>query len=145
MASGDQGLRGQILATVREAAESLGFEPRVILDGPVDSGIDRRTGTEILATLREALSNVWRHANASHVEVEVVVGRDVCLRVVDDGIGLPSGKTRTGRGLTNMAARATKLGGGLELQPREPHGTILVWRVAARLISTTREMWRCAR
>ncbi len=126
---GDEGLRGQILATVREAADSLGFEPRVILDGPVDSGIDRSIGTEILATLREALSNVWRHANASHVTVEVVVGRDVCLRVVDDGVGPPARDAPTGRGLTNMAARAAKLDGRFELRRRDPSGTILEWRV----------------
>ena len=107
---------------------------RVILDGPVDSGIDRAIGTEILATLREALSNVSRHANASRVEVEVVVGRDVCL------------SCRRRRGRSAIAARADGQGSRqhgapgppssaarCELRRREPHGTVLEWRVAARL------------
>jgi signal transduction histidine kinase len=127
-----EALRGQILAEVRDAAESLGFEPRVILDGPVDSAIDETVATELLATLREALSNVWRHAAASLVDVEVVVGRDVTLRVADDGIGPPDAPSPTGKGLANMTARARRLGGSLQLDARAPKGTVLEWRVPRR-------------
>jgi signal transduction histidine kinase len=127
-----EALRGQILSEVRDAAESLGFEPRVILDGPVDSAIDETVATELLATLREALSNVWRHASATLVDVEVVVGRDVTLRVADDGIGPPEAPSATGKGLTNMTARARRLGGSLQLDRRAPKGTVLEWRVPRR-------------
>jgi signal transduction histidine kinase len=127
-----EALRGQILDEVRTAAESLGFEPRVILDGPVDSAIDETVAVELLATLREALSNVSRHAAATLVDVEVVVGRDVTLRVADDGTGPPAAPTPTGKGLVNMAARARRLGGSLLLDRREPTGTLLEWRVPRR-------------
>jgi signal transduction histidine kinase len=126
--SGD-GLRGRILASVREAVGTLGFEPRVILDGPVDSGIDPEVATDVLATLREALSNVARHARATRAEVEVEVANEVQLRVSDDGIGPPSGPTPEGKGLPNMAARAEKWGGSLDLRSRQPRGTVLEWRV----------------
>jgi two-component system, NarL family, sensor histidine kinase DevS len=125
------GLRSEILALARDAAGSLGFEPRVILDGPVDAGVDTATGAEVLATLREALSNVARHAQATSVEVEVVVGSEVCLTVADDGIGPPAEAAPTGKGLPNMAARAARLGGSFELRPRQPRGTVLEWRVPA--------------
>ena len=114
---------------MHEAAGPLGFEPRVLLDGPLDTGVDDRTGVELLATLREALSNVARHAQASRVEVEVLVEGDVCLRVTDDGIGPPSAETPRGKGLDNMATRAADLGGELRLTEREPTGTVLEWRV----------------
>jgi signal transduction histidine kinase len=127
-----EALRGQILDEVRAAAEVLGFQPRVILDGPVDSAIDETIAVELLATLREALSNVWRHAAATLVDVEVVVGRDVTLRVADDGLGPPAAPTPTGKGLVNMAARAHRLGGSLRLDRREPKGTLLEWRVPRR-------------
>jgi signal transduction histidine kinase len=127
-----EALRGQILTEVREAADSLGFEPRVILDGPVDSAIDETVAVELLATLREALSNVWRHARATHVDVEVGVGDDVTLCVADDGIGPPEAPSPTGKGLSNMAARARRLGGSLQLDRREPNGTLLEWRVPRR-------------
>ncbi len=125
----DAGLRKSILALVREAVGPLGFEPRVLLDGPLDTGVDDLIAAELLATLREALSNVARHAQASRADVEVVVEGDVCLRVIDDGVGPPGKETRRGNGLRNMAARAAKLGGTLDLRGGELAGTILEWRV----------------
>jgi signal transduction histidine kinase len=124
----DDGLRQSVLAMVRKTATSLGFEPRVLLDGPVDSGVDKRVAAELLATLQEALSNVARHAHASRVDVELVVDGDVCLRVIDDGVGPPNEATTRGNGLANMAARAEKLGGSLDLQPGPGSGTVLEWR-----------------
>jgi signal transduction histidine kinase len=121
------GLRTRILSLVREASGPLGFEPMVLLDGPVDTGIDDRMGVELLATLREALSNVARHARASRVDVEVVVAGDVRLRVIDDGVGPPGPDALTGKGLRNMETRAARLGGGLELRAGDPAGTILEW------------------
>ncbi len=121
--------RSRILALVHEAIGPLGFEPRVLLDGPVDTGMRPDTANELIATLREALSNVARHARASRVEVEVVFADDVRLTVVDDGIGPPAAEAPRGKGLANMAARATKLGGTFAMVPAEPTGTRLEWRV----------------
>ena len=121
-------LRNRVLSLAREATGPLGFEPRVLLDGPLDTGVDERIAVELVATLREALSNVARHARASRVEVDVLVQGDVCLRVVDDGVGPPGDDTPRGKGLPNMAARAANLGGSLELRRGEPSGTVLEWR-----------------
>ena len=123
------GLRTRVLSLVGEAAGALGTEPRVLLDGPLDTGLDPRIGTELLATLREALSNIARHARAVRVDVEVLVEEDVCLRVVDDGIGPPAAGVPRGKGLANMEARASALGGTLELRAGNPAGTVLEWRV----------------
>ena len=57
------GLRDGVLALGRQAAGALGFEPRCFFDGPVDSGVGADLATELLATLREALTNVARHAH----------------------------------------------------------------------------------
>jgi signal transduction histidine kinase len=124
------GLRTRILALAHETAGPLGFEPRVLLDGPIDSGLDDRLGAEVLSTLREALTNVARHARAHEAEVEVLVGpHDVCLRVVDDGIGPPGPDTPRGSGLANLAARAERLDGQLVLRTNQPAGTVLEWRI----------------
>jgi len=122
------GLRVQVFAMATEAAGSLGFEPRVLLDGPLDTGLDDRIGVELLATLREALSNVARHARATRVDVEVIVDQGVCLRVTDDGVGPPADDVPRGNGLRNMAARAEKLGGHMTLRAGDPGGTVLEWR-----------------
>jgi signal transduction histidine kinase len=130
---GGEGLRDQILALTGEASGPLGVEPRVLLDGPVDTGVDHATGAELLATLREALSNVARHAGARRVDVEVTVDHlEVRLRVVDDGVGLPTGELPPGNGIRNMAARAEQLGGTFELRPAPSTGTVLEWRVPVR-------------
>jgi signal transduction histidine kinase len=123
------GLRDRILSLVHDAAGPLGFEPRILLDGPIDTGVSDRVGAELLATLREALSNVARHAQATKVEVEVVIDGELCLQVVDDGVGPPGELTRRGKGLDNMAARAVALGGALEIGPAPGRGTALSWRV----------------
>lgn len=123
------GLRNRIMALARDAAGPLGFEPRVVLEGPLDTGVDERVAVELLATLREALSNVARHASASRTEVEVVVEGDVCVRVEDDGVGPPGDDAPRGNGLRNIAERATMLGGTISLRAAEPAGTVLEWRV----------------
>jgi signal transduction histidine kinase len=126
----EHGLRDRILSLIREAAGPLGFEPQVLLDGPIDTSVSDRVAAELLATLREALSNVARHAHATKVEVEVVLGDDgLCLRVVDDGVGPPGETTPRGKGLDNMAARAVALGGEMEIRPASYRGMALEWRV----------------
>jgi signal transduction histidine kinase len=129
--SSSGGLRNRVLAMGREATGALGYEPRCFFDGPVDSGVDDDLAADLLATLREALSNVARHARATQVKVEVVVTDHVVLRVVDDGIGPPAPDAPRGHGLDNMAARANHRGGRFELRAGTPTGSALEWQVPA--------------
>ena len=85
----------------------------------------------VLAVLREALSNVSRHAGASRAEVALDVGADVVLTVTDDGIGIPHGGRRSG--LRNLTERAESCGGSFEVRRAGPDGgTVAIWRVPAR-------------
>jgi signal transduction histidine kinase len=122
------GLRDQVLAVAAEAGGPLGFDPRVLFDGPVDTVADS-VATEVLAVLREALANVARHARASRVDVEVSLDGDLVLSVRDDGRGLPAERRAGGRGLANMAARASALGGSMHASAGETTGTAVEWRV----------------
>jgi signal transduction histidine kinase len=85
--------------------------------------------------LREALSNVARHAGATEADVTVDIGDDgyLSVTVTDNGSGIPPGPRRSG--LRNLAERATALGGELRLSPAGPAGprpgTMLEWRVPA--------------
>jgi signal transduction histidine kinase len=123
------GLRNRVLALGREAAGALGFEPRCFFDGPVDSAVADDLADDLVATLRETLSNVARHAGATVVEVEVLVTDDVVVRVVDDGVGPPDPDRPRGHGLKNMQARAAAHGGRLQLRAGPSGGTVLEWRV----------------
>jgi signal transduction histidine kinase len=90
--------------------------------------VDRACREQLLAVLRESLSNVIRHAAATAVEVELTAGHELVLRVSDDGQGASS-DWGEGSGLKNMASRAADLGGSFALGINTPRGTILQWRV----------------
>ncbi|MBO2445421.1 histidine kinase, partial [Actinomadura nitritigenes] len=77
--------------------------------------------------VREALSNVARHARAGEAAVAIDVGDELMLRVEDDGVGIPEGGRRSG--LRNMTERAEACGGSCTTRGRPGGGTILAWRV----------------
>jgi signal transduction histidine kinase len=125
------GLRTRVLSLTSEAAATLGFAPKVHMDGPLEAATDAPTQEELLKTLREALSNVVRHANASSVEILLrAASGTITLRVADNGMGLPK-DARRGHGLDNMQTRAESLGGVCELSARRGGGTVVTWRVPA--------------
>ncbi|HVW32361.1 MAG TPA: GAF domain-containing protein [Acidimicrobiia bacterium] len=126
-----ESIRHRILALAREARGALGFLPEVPVNGAVDTLVRDDVGRELLATLREALSNVARHAGAGRVEVELSAGVEIVLRIVDDGRGLPDAPSR-GLGLRNMASRAEALGGRCDIRRGESSGTVVEWTVPAR-------------
>jgi signal transduction histidine kinase len=127
----EQGVRARVLEICAEAGRTLGFEPEVRFAGPIERQVSPPMAAELLSTLREALSNVARHAEAHQAEVELSVHDDVQLRVLDDGIGVVVDPTRrpTGNGLSNMVQRAEALGGSFALQSRPEGGTEVSWRV----------------
>ncbi len=77
--------------------------------------------------LREAVTNVLRHALASRVEVELSP-RDggLCLSIADDGRG---GATTPGNGLGGMRERLAAVGGTLEIDSPAGGGTRLLLRL----------------
>jgi signal transduction histidine kinase len=125
---GEQSLRVMVLALASEAIPTLAFEPRIHFDGPVDSAIDPALAEHLLATLRELLSNVTKHARATAVDVYLRVGVDVSLAVIDNGIGITK-ERKGGQGLRNLRHRARSLGGELILEKGQGHGTVATWRV----------------
>ncbi len=121
-------LRVRVIEICAEAARALGFEPTLRFHGAVARGAQARVAVELLSALREALANVARHAQARHVDVEISLGKDLRLRVADDGVG-PSKRRSGGRGVANMAERAALLGGSFALLARPEGGTEVDWRV----------------
>jgi two-component system, NarL family, sensor histidine kinase DevS len=126
----ERGLRVDIFAQVDSARASLGFDPELRFEGLVDSLVSDKVAEHLLSVLREALSNVAQHAQASRAEVLVEVGTDtgLLLRVTDNGRGLPSAPT-PGRGLHNLEERAAQLGGDFSASSGPDGGTVVEWRV----------------
>lgn len=124
-------LRATVLATCAEAAESLGFEPHLRMEGPLDLAVPRALHAQVVATLREALSNVARHSGANTVEVVVRADTErsrLDLLVCDDGKGMPS-LPQHRSGLANITERAERLGGEVVIDTAPAKGTRIIWRV----------------
>ena len=129
-------LRGDIVGLVEEITPLLGFAPSLRLGAGLGGQIRPEIADHALAALREALSNAARHAAASRVEVNVDLSADgmLTVQVTDNGTGVPADGRRSG--LRNLATRAEKLGGELQLSPADPGtpspGTRVEWRVPLR-------------
>ena len=121
-------LRARIVELIEQLAPAIGFAPTLRLEGLVDTRISKDVADNLLPVLREALSNIARHAKANRADVSVVVDDDwATLTVSDNGIGIPDDGRRSG--LANLGARAKSLGGTFVAQSVPEGGAELVWRV----------------
>jgi signal transduction histidine kinase len=127
----DQGFRSTFLALIRDLNSVVGFEARTSLDGPLDAAITNELAEHLLATVREALTNIGRHARASEASVNLSIKGGLCiLQVRDNGRGV--GETAPGEGglgLGNLRRRAEKLHGQLVVENLDTGGTLLTWQV----------------
>jgi signal transduction histidine kinase len=123
-------LRDGVIGVVEESAQALGFPPSLEFSGPVDTLPSAQTAGEVLAVLRESLSNVARHAQATEADVCLRVdGGFLVLTVQDNGVGVDPAAPR-GNGLANLQARAARLGGTSTVDAG-PGGTgsVVRWRI----------------
>jgi len=124
---GNASVRDALLDVGREAGHSLGFQPVIRFEGPIDTVVSQEVSVHLVAVAREALSNVARHAAADIVEIELRAGDELSLSVIDDGKGFDADVHESG--LANLRARAEQLGGTFEVAGMVGGGTRLVWRV----------------
>jgi signal transduction histidine kinase len=133
--AGAGGLRSEIDEVLEHAEDALGFAPSLRTDGPL-SAVPDEVGADLIAVLRESLTNAAKHADATAVQVEVRVGSALEASVTDNGTGMPASLSRRS-GLSNLQARAEAHGGSLTISPAQGGGTEVVWWVP--LTSTARD------
>ena len=131
---GRRGALGQELTdVVAQASRVLGFTPALRIEGPVDTLLSDEVRTEMVASMREALGNVARHARATHASVVIgIVDDQVLMTVTDNGVGPPDDEAAKlgGHGLNNLMSRAAAFGGCCTLTRRdasEGSGAVLLW------------------
>ena len=125
-----EGLQPKVLDLMHELRAVLNLHPQVSISGPVDTVVTGPLADEVLSVLREALTNVGKHAEATKVVITVTAGDELRLVVADDGIGVGPARERAGSlGLKNMRQRAERLGGGMEIGKSREGGTRLTWHV----------------
>ncbi len=117
----------EILGEIRSEAEQRLRTVDIALDWQqpddlVDPALDQAQSLHLFRIVREAISNVIRHARAQALRVRMASdGRVLRLELIDDGVG-PS-NTGAGRGKDNMRARARELDGDITWKGGTAGGT----------------------
>jgi signal transduction histidine kinase len=121
-------LRTELRELIDGASRSLGFKPTLELAGPLDSAVPDEARPDLVAVVREALSNVARHARASAVRVGIraTTGR-LTVTIADNGGGA-AGAAEQG-GLANTRQRAARHNGHFEVRANQPAGTVIEWNI----------------
>jgi len=136
-------LRGIISELRPSLLDDLGLLPAIeaLLDRRRDAGLEIDSelalqsdalGPELETTIyrlvQEALTNVVKHAQATHVRVCVELdGGRVHIDVTDDGIGFDTDARTSGFGLAGMRERVYLAGGELRIEPLDPGTRVSVW------------------
>jgi len=120
------------LSLRQELADLVGqlsgpYQARVALDVSCPSDlVAPHLGDELLAVVKEALSNALRHSGARDIDVRVDGSpARVMVSVTDDGAGFDPTRARRGMGLANMAGRVEAAGGSFTLDTAPGKGTVV--------------------
>jgi signal transduction histidine kinase len=120
------GLRAELHGLVDEATENLGFPPRLSIEGFL-GGLEDTLEADVVAVVREGLSNIARHARAGTASVDITGGDPIRIEIRDDGVGTDPGLARSG--LVNLGSRAAARSGSFDVRRGDPRGTVLCWEV----------------
>lgn len=129
----DLGLAAAITWHAQQVSERAGFEVEVDVP-PSDVSVDSAGAIVLYRVLQEALTNIARHAKATHVTVTLRErAPHVTLEVKDDGRGFdPDAPTRS-FGLLGMRERTASVGGLLEIESGQGKGTLVRAQVPRKL------------
>jgi len=126
-----RGTRDDVLSLLQELRPVVGFDVHTSFEGPVDTAIPDRVRDHLLAVIREAVTNIGRHAQATKATLAIAATNGQCrLRIEDDGCGMVESEAASrGHGLSNLRRRAEKLHGQFEIDSPTAGGTVLIWQV----------------
>jgi signal transduction histidine kinase len=117
-------LRTSLREVVNELTNHTSLHTRIDTTGPLEV-LPGYLAEHAEAVIREAVSNVVRHAGADELTVAVSVADDLVIEVTDDGVGIPASGRRSG--LHNLSQRAARSNGRLTIERPAAGGTRLVW------------------
>jgi signal transduction histidine kinase len=126
-----EGLRQRVLEVTSDLTPALGFAPHVAFAGLLDIRMEEELIQDVVACVRETLTNVAKHARAKSALVDIsLADRTLTVTVTDDGIGLQ--ETTRSSGTANLRTRAEKWDGSFELSRGPSGGTTAIWKVRVR-------------
>jgi signal transduction histidine kinase len=125
--TGGQTLEERVYALSAEIESRLGVLADVKIAADIDHDVGPQCAQHCVQALREILSNVVRHSQATSVDITVDTNDDLIEVVVrDNGVGfLPN--VGSGRGVRNLSSRARELGGNCTIKSKIGSGTTVRW------------------
>ncbi len=125
----DAGFEPAVRLVLAESSRLLGHHPSLQQDGVLALVSDDIAG-EAVDVIRELLTNVAKHAHASHSSVRVsVADRAFTVAVTDNGVGIDPAANPGGLGLDNLRERAERRGGAFCIAPSADGGSSATWTV----------------
>jgi signal transduction histidine kinase len=121
-----RGLRARLQNAITDTTADSAIRTTVRLSGAFDR-VPAGLAEHAEAVVREAVSNVLRHARAAELAVSVSLDGDLVVEVTDTGVGMPEAVARSG--LRNLEQRAAEAGGSLRVDRPDTGGTRLMWTV----------------
>ncbi|WP_336844670.1 nitrate/nitrite two-component system sensor histidine kinase NarX [Providencia rettgeri] len=120
----EPGLLPSLESTINEFSERMGYTVTLNYDLPAKS-ISPHQSIHIIQIVREALTNILKHANATSAEVSLKqYDGIVTITITDDGAGITSNTDKLNHyGLIIMRERALSLNGNCYITPRLQGGT----------------------
>lgn len=86
--------------------------------------VPNKSKIHIYRIIQESLQNIYKHANATHVDISFKLKNNViCLLITDNGSGFDVSKTRKGIGIKNMNSRVGEIGGDVQVTSEKDVGT----------------------
>ena len=123
----DETLEERVLALTSEVESRLGVLAIVKVARGIDADLETECAHHSMQALREMLSNVVRHSQATAVEVKVDTDGELIEVIVrDNGVGFVP-NIGTGRGTRNLVSRARELGGDCTFDSKIGGGTTVRW------------------
>ena len=119
-------LRHRIMDAVSEQSVLGTANAQLSFSGAIDLLVPEAMAADLIAVVREGVTNAAKHANATDTTVSVRVEAGVVSIVIeDDGVGPGDSPRRSG--VANLLARAQKWHGASSLIPRASGGSRLEW------------------
>jgi signal transduction histidine kinase len=127
----DEDMARGLVQIVGEFRNRTGLQTHWHTEGTPNVKLTAEMRQQVYQIVREALSNIARHAGATQVTVDLRYDgcaggeRAICLRISDNGTGKVPTQGQVGRGLRNMRERAQLLGATLDVEGSVGKGTVV--------------------